>query len=260
MNFFLGKGAIKAIHDAIGSLFTRAKVRFLGKSYGPKRLVISATTNPVGYRHDLSLPGIFESSCRIEGMAPRDILREHIVQTAEAYLDATEAKAQAQVIHAVKSFITDAELKGVEVDPHVVLGGELSEIMRKVKGDVERIVATETTRARNLGTVDSITKVNTLIGVPDPIVCFIPVKDQFLCDECKRVHLMPDGVTPRVYRLSEVSAGYHKKGTDTPCMSGLHPRCRCTCVTILPGYGFGKDGKVTYITHGYDIFKEQRGE
>jgi Protein of unknown function (DUF559). len=198
MNFFLGSGAIKAIHDAIDALFNRAKVKFLGKSYGPKRLVISATTEPVGYRHDLSLPGIFESSCRIEGMVPRDILKEHIVQTAEAYLDATQAKAKAQVVNAVKSFITDAEHKGVEVDPQVVLGGELSEVMRKVTSDVKRIVGTETTRARNLGTVDSISKVNTLIGVSDPTVCFIPVKDQFLCLEENEEVLLPGNKTKKV--------------------------------------------------------------
>jgi hypothetical protein len=80
------------------------------------------------------------------------------------------------------------------------------------------------------------------------------------CDECKRIHLMPDKITPRAWKLSEVSAGYHKKGENFPCMSDLHPHGRCTMVTILPGYGFDADGKVTYITHGYDILKEQRGE
>ena len=33
----------------------------------------------------------------------------------------------------------------------------------------------------------------------------------------------------------------------------------CTMVTILPGYGFDSSGHVTYISHGYDVFKEQRG-
>jgi hypothetical protein len=260
MKFLLGKGAIKAIHDAIDALFTRAKVRFLGKSYGPKRLVISSITEPVGYRHDLSLPGLFQSSCRAELMQPRNDLEEHVVSTAEAYLDATQAKAKAQVVNAVKSFITDAEHKGIEVDPQVVLGGELSEIMRKVSSDVKRIVGTETTRARNLGTVDSISKVNTLIGVSDPTVCFITVRDALCCEECKRIHLMPDKIIPRAWKLSEVSAGYHKKGEDFPCMSDLHPHGRCTMVTILPGYGFDSAGKVTYISHGYDVFKAQRGE
>ena len=260
MQFFLGKQAIKSIHAAIDALFNRAKQRLLGRSYGPKQLVISSTTGPVGYRSDLSIPGLFDSSCQAERMQPREALRENVVQTAEAYLDATQAKAKAQVVNAVKSFITDAEHQGVEVDPQVVLGGELAEVMRKISTDVKRIAATETTRTRNLGTVDAITKTNTMIGVKDPIVAFIVIKDGLACEECVRIHLMPDKITPRVWKLSEVSAGYHKKGEDFPCMSELHPHGRCTMVTILPGYGFDATGHVTYISHGYDIFAVQRGE
>ena len=49
--------------------------------------------------------------------------------------------------------------------------------------------------------------------------------------------------------------------TNTITVNGVVTKnCRCFCVTILPGYGFGADGKVTYITHGHDVLKEQRGE
>lgn len=260
MEFFLGKQAIKAIHSAVDALFNRAKMRLLGRTYTPKQLIISATTSPVGYRRDLSIPGLFESSSLAERMRPREALQENVVQTAEAYLDAVQAKAKAQVVQAVKSFITDAEHAGEVVDPQVVLGGELAEVMRKITTDVKRIAATETTRTRNVGTLDAITRVNTLTGVSDPTVAFICVRDSLLCASCKKIHLMPDGITPRVYHLSEVSAGYSKKGSEVPCMSGQHPHCRCSLVTILLGYGFNSSGHVTYISHGYDIFKEQRGE
>ena len=260
MEFFLGKQAIKAIHLAVDALFNRAKARLLGRSYTPKQLVISSTTSPVGYRHDLSIPGLFQSSSLAERVQPREALQENIIQTAEAYLDATQAKAKAQVLHAVKTFITDAEHAGEVVDPQVVLGGELAEVMRKISTDVKRIAATETTRTRNVGTVDAISKVNTMVGVNDPTIAFVPVKDQFLCLDCKEIHLMSDGITPRCYKLSEVSAGYHKRGETTPCMSGLHPHCRCSLITVLLGYGFDAAGKVTYISHGYDILAVQRGE
>ena len=259
MRFLLGKQAIKAIHSAVDALFKRAKQRLLGRSYQPKQLIISSNSSPVGFRHDLSIPGLFQSSSYAEGMKPREDLMEHVVSTAEAYLDATQAKTKVQIINAVNSFITDAEHSGKSVDPKVVLGGELAEVMRKVTSDVNRIAATETTRTRNVGTIDAITKTNTLVGVSDPTVAFIPVKDQFLCSDCKQIHLIPDLLTPRVYKLSEVSAGYNKRGETNPCMSGLHPHCRCSCVTILPGYGFDGSGHVTYVSHGYDVFKEQRG-
>jgi hypothetical protein len=258
MRYILGKSAIAAIGKAIEALFNRAKVRLLGRQYGAKQLSIKVHSEPVGYRHDYSLPGLFDSSSLSEGVRPRNDLREHLVSTAERYLDATKAKAKAQVINSVQSFIIDAELHGRKVDPQVVLGGELSEVMKKVTADVKRIAATEATRSRNVGTLDAITKTNTLVGVSDPNVAFIPVKDSLLCASCKKVHLMDDGVTPRVYKLSEVSAGYSKRGSETPCMSGQHPHCRCSLITVLPGYGFDASGRVTYITHGYDILKAQR--
>jgi hypothetical protein len=234
MRFFLGKQAIKAIHSAVDALFKRAKVRLLGRSYQPKQLVISSNSGPVGYRRDLSIPGIFEMSSQAEGMKPRDDLREQIVATAEAYMDATQAKAKAQVVNAVNAFITDAEHSGKTVDPKVVLGGELAEVMRKVTSDVKRIAATETTRTRNLGTVDAISKINTMIGVSDPTVAFIVIRDGLACEECVRIHLMPDKTTPRVWKLSEVSAGYHKRGEDRPCISELHPHGRCLTDRAAP--------------------------
>ena len=163
MRFLLGKQAIKAIHSAVDALFKRAKQRLLGRSYQPKQLIISSNSSPVGFRHDLSIPGLFQSSSYAEGMKPREDLMEHVVSTAEAYLDATQAKTKVQIINAVNSFITDAEHSGKAVDPKVVLGGELAEVMRKVTSDVKRIAATETTRTRNLGTVDAISKINTIL-------------------------------------------------------------------------------------------------
>ncbi len=259
MRYLLGKTAIATIGRAVDHLFNRAKARLLGRQYGPKQLMIRVTTEPLGHRHGLSIPGLFDSSSLAEGAQPRDDLREHLVSTTESYLDATKAKAKAQLINAVKSFITDAELHGRKVDPQVVLGGELAEVMKKVTADVKRIAATEATRTRNVGTLDAITKTNTLVGVSDPIVAFIPIRDSLLCASCKKVHLLPDGITPRVYKLSEVSAGYSKRGSEIPCMSGQHPHCRCSLITVLPGYGFDASGKITYITHGYDVLKAQRG-
>lgn len=36
---------------------------------------------------------------------------------------------------------------------------------------------------------------------------------------------MPDGITPRLWKLSEVGSGYHRKGDESPKLGGLHPNC-----------------------------------
>jgi hypothetical protein len=74
---------------------------------------------------------------------------------------------------------------------------------------------------------------------------------------CRRLHLLDNGKTPRVYKLSEVGHGYHKKGQDDPKLGGLHPHCRCTLVTLMPGFGFDKAGMVKYISRTHDEWAKQ---
>lgn len=78
------------------------------------------------------------------------------------------------------------------------------------------------------------------------------------CSECKKLHLLPDEQTPRVWKMSEVGAGYHKKGDPAPKVGGLHPHDRCTIQTLPPGYGF-EGGRITYIGKDHDEFAKQRG-
>jgi hypothetical protein len=40
--------------------------------------------------------------------------------------------------------------------------------------------------------------------------------------------------------------GYHKKGEPNPKVGGLHPHCRCTMVTLMPGYGFDAGGMIKF--------------
>jgi hypothetical protein len=95
-------------------------------------------------------------------------------------------------------------------------------------------------------------------AVEDPVVFWIIVRDQYCCDECRDIH-MKDGV-PRVWKMSEVNSGYHKKGDDRPSVEGLHPHCRCQITTLLPGYGFNAAGFVTYKGNGWNEFDYQRGD
>jgi hypothetical protein len=78
------------------------------------------------------------------------------------------------------------------------------------------------------------------------------------CDFCRKIHLLPDNITPRVWLSSEVETGYHIKNSDRPCWSGLHPNERCALTSLLPGFGFSKDGRVTWIGQGHNELEYQR--
>ena len=71
---------------------------------------------------------------------------------------------------------------------------------------------------------------------------------------------MEDGITPRLWYLSEVGKGYHRKGENFPSILELHPHGRCYLTTLIEGFGFNSKGKVTYKKKGYSEIKRQRGE
>jgi len=254
----LSKKAVRAIHRAVEGLFNRAKARFLGKQYEPKRIVISAGPPPlVQHRQDLSLPGIFQVSSAMERIKPDLRVQGHLIQVAEGYLDAAKERAKADTVHAVQSFLSEAEQAGKPTDVETVLGGELADVFGRVTRGVKNIIETEGTRTRNASSLDAISKVSAMSGIKDPVVYFVVVNDDHICEECRRLHLLEDEITPRAWRLSEVGHQHHKRGDANPKAGGLHPLCRCTMVALMPGYGF-KDGKVAYIEPGYDELATQR--
>jgi hypothetical protein len=253
---YLSLAAMKLIEAAVDQLFDKAKMRYLGpealERMGAKRIYAS-------FKPQFSLPGIIHSAAREERAIPDQKVIQSLAANAGHYLDSYRSSAKAQVIKEVQSFLQQAEMAGVKTDLETVLGGKLADVWGKTTYDVKRMIDTELSNGRNMGALEGIIGVNTSQGIEDPVVYFVVVHDDSLCKECKRLHLLEDGVTPRCWFLSELGQGYHKKGDEHPAVGGLHPHCRCTMVTLMPGYGFGADGTVKFLETDHDELERQRG-
>jgi hypothetical protein len=250
----LGNTAQDIISRKVDELFERLKARYLGASaLGDKRIVISTWADPV-----LSLPGVFRAAAALEGLRGDEHTLETLVKLASGFLDGARERTKAQVLREVTTFLTQAQTSGVETDLQTVLGGSLTKVLADVTRQVDTIVDAETATAKNLSLMDGITYINAHLGVEDPVVYFIVVHDNELCKECKRLHLLEDGVTPRLWLLSDVKQGYHRKGEDQPSVSGLHPHCRCTMATLMLGYGFTAGGMVTYVAPDHNEYEVQQ--
>jgi hypothetical protein len=209
---------------------------------------------PHGHVKRWSLPGLYRSATAEEAMEPNEKMLNNLMTIAEGYLDAEAERTKAKVVHAVHTALNkdpDAALEGV-------LMSELDPVWDETIEAVTKIVDTEGTVARNMGTLEGVARAGAIIGNEDPYVFFIPVRDNDLCKECKRVHLLPDGKTPRVFKMSEVSTGYHDRGTDSPSVSGLHPHCRCSLTGMARGYGFDGAGMIEFRSLGHDEYLAQR--
>lgn len=247
----LSKTGRKMVEEAVDELMDKALARFIGHHALDKRII-------VGVRPELTLPGIFFGANAEERTRPDEEVLAHLESVAKGYLDAVRAHMKPRVVKAVDSWLKDAASQGIKTTPRTVLQGELAQVYKKVASDLERIVDTESTNASNMGVLDGIERVNRSLGIDDPTVYFVVVRDTSLCEECRRLHLLDNEITPRVWKLSEISHAYHKAGEPTPSIGGLHPHCRCSLMTLMPGYGFGKDGMVKFISPEHDEFKAQR--
>lgn len=245
-----GKKAIKALNNIIDTLFFGLKGRFLGPEYlkdkGNKSIIISSSYNP-----ELTLSSIYKRAAIDEAAKPDPEVLAGLMSVAEGYLDSQKEKTKAKILNKITQAIN-------EEFPRAVIEKELASVWEDTSNELIRIAESEANTAKNIGILEGIVKVNAISGIDDPTVAFLGPNDTDTCEECKRVLLLPDKITPRVFKLSEVSHGYHKRGTDTPSMSGMHPRCRHSIATVMPGYGF-KGGSIAFIALDHDEYRAQRG-
>lgn len=239
---------IALIHMHVDNVFARLKTRFLG----PKRGALSIAYQ---FQPSLSLPGLFTAANQEEGNASpdKDLLRS-LLRVAESHIEAQRDTTKANVVRTIDAFCRGKRTP----DTRALLSGQLADVWKKTAESVKKIIDTEGTTVRNAGALDGITKVNASFGIEDPIIYFVVVRDNLLCTECRRLHLMSDGITPRLWRTSEIGHGYHKKGDSFPKIGGTHINCRCSIVTLMPGYGFDGAGMVVFIDPQHDEYAKQR--
>jgi hypothetical protein len=252
----MGATAQDIIGRKVDALFDALKLRYLGPGAfprGDKSLVLA------WHAPELSLPGVLRSASALEGVRPDPGTEDTLVRLASGFLDATRERTKAQVLRAVTSFLTQAQTSGVKTNLETVLGGELAKVFADTRKQVFTVLDAETATAKNVGLMDGLTRVNAHLGIADPTVYFVVVHDAELCQECRAIHLLEDGLTPRLWLLSEVVQGYHKRGVDRPSIGGLHPHCRCTLCSLMPGYGFTAGGMVEYKSPDWNEFERQRG-
>jgi hypothetical protein len=232
----LSKGATKEIGHYVDRIFDQVKARMLGPDFVSNR-------NAVFYHKEpYSLPGLYRAAALNESVKPNEAVLMTLAKVAESYLNAQQEVTKARVLHAVNVYLATPSEKPIEE----VLGQELTDVWTKVTEEVTKIANSEAITARNMGTLEGIVKTNAIMGVEDPIVAFIGPLDENTCKECRRVLYINGGPVPKVFKLSEVSHAYHERGTDTPSISGMHPNCRHSIITMMPGYGFDEAGRIKF--------------
>lgn len=241
----------ESVSFAIEKMFDALAYKFLGNIPKIRNKSPFFSSTPV-----FSLANIFLQAMNNKELNhyDKDVLRSTL-NTSYGYIEGLKNKTSSNVVQAVDALIREAKTNNSHVD-----AAQVSEIiaseMQKARSHMKLIAEAESTKTRNLGHTMEIVDKSRQEDIQDPNVFFVIVRSS-ACQECVRLHMMGDGVTPKVYKMNELSMGYHKRGDDRPSACGEHPNCHCSLQQLPPGWGF-KDGFVHFIGLGYDEYKAQR--
>ena len=210
----------EAIEHAVFLMFDILAYKLLGNIPKLKNKSPYFGSTPI-----LSLAHIFVQAMggKEPNLVERDVLRG-ILSSSYGYIESLKAKTSSNVVEAVDAVVKKSKLRGERVNSEDVMS-IIAEEIGKAKSHMKLIAEAETTKTRNLGSLMEITSTSDKEGIEDPTIWFQVVRDGKLCSECKRLHLMPDEITPRLWKLSQLSMTWHKRGEDHPSCNGEHPHC-----------------------------------
>ena len=116
------------------------------------------------------------------------------------------------------------------------------------KRDWHRVAQTEMWDAKLQGEAESIIQGNSPMSDDkgDTLVYKRPAPDA--CAKCKQLYLESDGVTPKVFKMSDLlsnGTNYGKKQSDwVPTLGVIHPNCCCTLGIMPKGTKFDGNGNL----------------
>jgi hypothetical protein len=244
------------ISKLVDDLFDKTALRLIGnipKLQKKKHILI-------GFEQNTNLANLFVQAMNNKYLnhIEQDVLKG-ILGDAYSYIDILKNKTSNSILQQVEGLAREARISGEKIVQET-LTGIITKELGKARSGLETIAASEATKTRNLGMAMDITRASSADGIKDPIVGFAVIRDNSTCESCIKVCLMPDGVTPRLFHMSELSAGYFKRGDTVPSILGQHPHCRCTIFTVPTDWGFDKKGHITFKSIGYNALEEQRKE
>lgn len=151
---------------------------------------------------------------------------EELTHTSGRYIDTLKLKTINEIV--------DTCQKASESTLNI----PVSEQIDKSFKHLDMIVTTQAQTFQNMGAIEGIADLAGKSGDDDPSVYFLGPNDDKTCPTCLELYFMPDGKTPRIWKVSELGSGFFKRGDCCPSVSPIHPRCRHYPIYVPKGHGF----------------------
>lgn len=239
------------IEDLVDKKFDRISLDLLGlipNFKNKKRIIFNAG--------DSSLLSLFLDALGSSPNKDEEKVLKMSLRIANGYIEALRDRTKARMVQKVDSYIKDQKQNNKRLNTKKIKG-LMDKEFKSAKNHFKLIANTESNKVANTGTALQISKIGEEKG-EEPTVFFVVTHDDVTGDEEYRLHTLPDKITPRVWKLSEIGNEYHKKGDPNPKLAGLHPNCRCKITYLAKGFGFNQDGKVAFKGLDWDEYEYQK--
>lgn len=249
------------VEEIIRKSFNGFRLNLLGPDRVNKAFVLSLKGSK--YDPNTSIGSAYLHANALNTTDPRSIDRstiDRIRDVAEKYVNQLEEKSVADIIRIIGNHSAELEnqskLSGESVRALLLsdtgeeiiknIKKELTEQKKRIDSVASTIAEHELYNAQNYGAFDGVLAAAKAIGISDPTVIKIGILDDKRCKHCWRLWTMPDQITPKTYKLSELQASPGHWKNPEASVSPTHPNCRDVLVTIMPGFGL-VGGKITYM-------------
>lgn len=268
----LTKALRQIIEDYVSSSFDSLRFNLLGPDSVGKAITFSLKT----FDPNATLAANYLTANALNSIDPSSVDSDtlnKIKAVAGNYVDAIEQKSLADITRIIGDRIDDISLRAKregrdlqdmmrEEAGQIILkeiSSQLKDQKKKIDSAVEVLVNHELHNAQNVGALDGIISVSKSLNIQDPQIFKIGVLDDKRCKYCWALWTMPDKVTPRVYRLSELSGSPGNDWrTPKPSVSPTHVNCRDVLTVLMPGFSFDTQGNVIYVGDNHDEHAKQR--
>lgn len=262
----------KLIEDYVTKAFGSLRMNLLGPESMPKSLVFSFKT----YDPKTTLASNYLAANSLNSPSAESVDKETIQKVqkvAEYYIDSLEKKSLADITRIIgekyDNLSLQAKREGIDI-ADVIRSKAGAEIMNTIETElfsqkekmdkaVDVLVNHELHNAQNVGALDGIVGVSKAVGIADPVVFKLGVMDDHRCKYCWSLWTLPDKVTPKLYKLSELSGSPGQWRNPEPSVSPTHVNCRDILTVLMPGFGFDAGGRIVYVDQGHDEYAKQRG-
>lgn len=141
-----------------------------------------------------------------------------------------------------------------DIPPEKWMATELRKITKDTRQDWDMVVKSELINKKNQGFAQAILDGESPFSNDGPDTLIFKRPTPNACKHCKRLYLEKDGITPRVFKLSEmISYGNNvgKKVEDwKPVLGILHPSCQCLTQVLPKGATFDSNGNMVVKKKG----------